>query len=166
MISNITVFGLNNKFSKEVGKMLSDKLDMFFADVMELLTFDFIDLVQAENIVGRDYILKQERVKIKTLSSYDNTVICCDFRSLNTLDNYENLKKGSVMVYLKPDSQTLLNINKKFSGAANFDLFNDVRMDYLDSKADVVCNINSTEIKDIVKQIIFNLEEYYNKKGV
>ncbi len=87
MVSNITIFGLNNTFAKEVGRFLSDELEMFFADVMELLKFDFINLVEAQNIVGKEYILKQERVKIKTLSSYENTIISCDFRSLNTPDN-------------------------------------------------------------------------------
>ena len=67
MVSNITIFGLNNTFAKEVGRFLSDELEMFFADVMELLKFDFINLVEAQNIVGKEYILKQERVKIKTL---------------------------------------------------------------------------------------------------
>ena len=61
MADNIVVFGLNNNYVKTIGKMLADELEMFFADVLDLLKFDFIDLVQANNIVGKDYILKQEK---------------------------------------------------------------------------------------------------------
>ena len=166
MVSNITIFGLNNTFAKEVGRFLSDELEMFFADVMELLKFDFINLVEAQNIVGKEYILKQERVKIKTLSSYENTIISCDFRSLNTPDNYANLHNGSVMIYLKLSNESLSEVNKTFKDSSDYDLFSDVTINYLESKADIVCDVSGLNVEDSEKKAVTSLMEYYKQKGV
>lgn len=166
MVSNITIFALNNEYAKAVGKLLSDELDMFFADVMELLKFDFIDLVDAESVVGRDYILKKERTKIRTLASYENTVICCDFRSLNSQDNYDRLDEGSVMIYLKMDNKSLKKVNDQFKKDSDYDLFSEVTMEYIENKAEVVCDVSSLSVEDATNKVIKSVMEYYKKEGV
>ena len=165
MVSNITIFGLNNMYAKVVGKQLADELDMFFADVMELLTFDFINLAEAENVVGRDYILKKERSKIRTLSTYENTVICCDYRSLNTIANYNNLKSNSIMIYLKLNEKSLNKINSNFKDESNFDLFSDVRMGLLENKAHITCDVSNLNVEQTVNLIIKSVQFYYNNKN-
>ena len=166
MVSNLTIFALNNEFAKAVGRLISDELEMFFADVMELLKFDFIDLVDAESVVGRDYILQKERTKIKTLASYENTVICCDFRSLNSQDNYDRLDEGSVMIYLKLDNKSLKKINEEFVKDSDYDLFSEITVEYVESKAEIVCDVSGLSVKDATNKVIRSVMEYYKKEGV
>lgn len=166
MVSNITIFGLNNNFAKAVGKLISDELDMFFADVMELLKFDFINLVDAENVVGRDYLLKQERTKIKTLASYENTVICCDFRSLNSKENYDRLDEGSVMIYLKLNDKSLKKVDAEFKPDSDYDLFSDITIEYLENKAEIVCDVSDMDVNKAANTVLNSLMKYYKENGV
>ena len=162
MADNIVVFGLNNNYVKTIGKMLADELEMFFADVLDLLKFDFIDLVQANNIVGKDYILKQEKSKIKTLATYDNTVISVDYRSINNDENLENLKQGCLLVYLKMDEKTLNDVNKYYKAANEFDLFlEDFENNILENKSNVVCDISNLKLEDVVNKIMASITDYY-----
>ena len=149
-------------YVKTIGKMLADELEMFFADVLDLLKFDFIDLVQANNIVGKDYILKQEKSKIKTLATYDNTVISVDYRSINNDENLENLKQGCLLVYLKMDEKTLNDVNKYYKAANEFDLFlEDFENNILENKSNVVCDISNLKLEDVVNKILASITDYY-----
>ena len=163
MLTNITVFALNNNYAKTVANHLADELEMFFADVMELLTFDLINIVEATELTGKDYVLRKEQSKIKTVSTYENTIISCDYRSLNNEVNYENLHAGSVMVYLKLNADALKKVNLEYRENNNIELFSDVRMELLEEKADVVCEVSNMDISQACDYVMEQIQKYYEK---
>lgn len=99
MKKNICIIGLATNFTKAVSKLLSDKLEMFYADVNDLLKFDLLDLKEAQKLSGKDYILKQETGKIKTVATYENTVITISYHSLIQNNNYELFQPNTLIIY-------------------------------------------------------------------
>ena len=167
MITSICIVGLLEKYTKKVAKRVADALEMFYADVNELLSYDFIDIIEAENIVGKDYILKQETNKIKTLSSYENTVITLDYKSLNNEKNLKFLKQGSIIIYLKlnkPEYKIKLADEKLKKDEADLALKMFVERDkVLKGYSNIVVLANGT-ITSVVKTILNKIEEYYEKR--
>lgn len=101
MKKNICIIGLATNFTKAISKLLSDKLEMFYADVNDLLKFDLLDIKEVEKVSGKDYILKQETSKVKTVSTYENTVITVSYNSLVQNKNYEFFKPNTLVIYAK-----------------------------------------------------------------
>ena len=61
MITNICIVGLLKKYTKSISKRVADTLDMFYADVTELLEYEYINMANAEKIVGKEYMEKQPK---------------------------------------------------------------------------------------------------------
>lgn len=163
MVSNICIVGLLKNYVRKVAKRVADALDMFYADVHELLSYDFINLVEAEALVGKDYIEKQESVKIKTVASYENTVITLNWECLNKEKNLNAIKKGAVLVYLRVGKTEFKNKLEKEDALVDkteqLKLFKE-HDDLLKNYADVVV-LNKGTIDDVVNIILKKIEEYY-----
>ena len=163
MVSNICIVGLLKNYVRKVAKRVADALDMFYADVQELLSYDFINLVEAEALVGKEYIEKQEGVKIKTVASYENTVITLNWECLNKEKNLKAIKKGAVLVYLRVGKTEFKNKLEKEDGLVDkteqLKLFKE-HDDLLKNYADVVA-LNKGTIDDVVNIILKKIEEYY-----
>lgn len=166
MISNICIVGLLKNYTKKVAKRVADALEMFYADVEDLLTFDFIDIMKAENIVGKEYIERQETNKIKTLASYENTIITLNHQSLNKEKNLNHIKNGAILVYLKISNT---NFKRKISqeGLTSQEKSLLIKLENERDKllceyADVVVPIEG-KIDNVMKLILKKIEEYYEK---
>ena len=92
MITNICIVGLLKKYTKSISKRVADTLDMFYADVTELLEYEYINMDNAEKIVGKEYMEKQEVKKIKALSTFENTLFTVDTFYLNNEKNLHHIK--------------------------------------------------------------------------
>ena len=57
---NICLYGLAKQFTDEVGKELSKKLDLYYANFEKIFEFEMIDLERLEDICGKDYLIKKE----------------------------------------------------------------------------------------------------------
>ncbi len=166
MVTNICVVGLLNNYTKEITQQVANVLEMFYTDVTEVLEYDLVDLARAEDLVGKEYIAKQETGTIRMLSSYENTIYTINYASLNMEHNLDSVKEGCVLVYLRLD-ETSFNDKLKTSKLPktessllkkqfkNRDLI-------LTDIADVVADVSKSnnEIEIILKKI----EEYYEKR--
>ena len=146
-----------------MAKRVADALDMFYADVHELLSYDFINLVEAEALVGKEYIEKQESVKIKTVAGYENTVITLNWECLNKEKNLNAIKKSAVLVYLRVGKTEFKNKLEKEDGLVDkteqLKLFKE-HDELLKNYANVVA-LNKGTIDDVVNIILKKIEEYY-----
>ncbi len=70
------------------------------------------------------------------------------------------------MIYLKLSNESLSEVNKTFKDSSDYDLFSDVTINYLESKADIVCDVSGLNVEDSAKKAVTSLMEYYKQKGV
>lgn len=167
MVSNICIVGLLKSYTKNVAKCVADALEMFYADVRELLEFDLINLAEASKVVGLDYIEKQECKKIKTLASYENTIFTLDYLSLNNEKNLENVKTGCLLIYLKLGAAYFNKLLKREDIPNSEEILlktmHTEHSKLLGEYADVVVEINN-EKQNTTKLIIKKIEEYYENR--
>ena len=165
MITNICIVGLLKKYTKSISKRVADTLDMFYADVTELLEYEYINMANAEKIVGKEYMEKQEVKKIKALSTFENTLFTVDTFYLNNEKNLHHIKNGALVIYLqlsqkmfdKHIKQEKLTMQEE-AIVRNMAFERDLLLkDY----ADIVVYI--TTDKNIEKLILTKIEEYYEK---
>lgn len=163
MKANITVIGLVGNFKKTVAKLLSDKLEMIFADVNDIMEFNLINTKMIE-CAGQDYFDKNEAKTIKQLSEYENTVITLNFSSLNKGNNIKILKENSVIIYLKLnfDEFKVLNNLENYGALASINekTFAD-RDKLLDKMCDISVEVEHIDATSVVNHILLGLENYY-----
>lgn len=168
MKKNICIIGLSNTFTKNIAKRLADRLEMFYADINELLKFDLLDVDQAKELTSSKYIQKLESKKIKTVASYENTVITLDYSALTNNDNYEIIKNDCLIIYLKTTKEFYKKSLQeqeltKSQKTININLYKD--RDYISSKvSDIIIKLNAKNIDNVLDIIIKETLSYYNNK--
>ncbi len=163
--NSICIVGLPYLFTKYVAKQFADELEMFYADVNDLLQFDLLDRKEAEKKSGKAYILKLETSKVKTVSSYENTVYTLTYSAITQNNNYEHMKENSLVIYLKLGEKTyekalegekLTKSQKELALAVYKD------RDYICSKiSDIQVVVRSLEPKLNVSHLKKAVESYY-----
>ena len=141
---------------------------MLFADVEELLQFELLDLKKAFLIGGKDYLEKEENKIISRLCSYSNAFITLDLATFFREKNNTLLKEHALTVYIEFSKQNYLKLLKKEKTGDNFELdaklFED-RNKLLKKHSDISIFCENTNKKDIIKQLLLAINEYYIKKG-
>lgn len=163
--TNICLFGLAKQFTDEVGKDLSQKLDIYYANFEKIFEFEMIDVDRLEELCGKDYLEKKESSLLKRLCTYENTLINISYHLLNSEDNHNYLQKHCLIIYLKMDisryKEEIKNDNiSKGNMALNIDLFKD-RDQLCEQYADIVVATKNKKVSDVVDAIIVEMLKYY-----
>ena len=165
--ANICVIGLSKLFTDYICKQLSIRLDMFYANVEDILQFELMDMEKVEAICGIEYLMKEERSVIRRVCSYDNTLINIDYSCLNNEYNIEVIRENCLIIYLKLDEKRFKKEQDKESinqsvKEINQDLLKD--RDFMCCKfADITVDCeeyNENELSDI---IIEKILKFYTK---
>ena len=159
MISNICIVGLLKNYTKRISKRVADTLEMFYADVTELLEYEYINMASAQAIAGKEYMEKQETKKIKALSSFENILFTVDNYYLNNDKNLHYIKNGALVIYLRLNERMLNKYLKE-----EMTLLKNVAPErdmLLKGYADIVVDVSKD--KNIEKNILTKIEEYYEK---
>lgn len=156
---NLCVIGLY-KTVKPLANRIADTLDMYFADIDELIAFDLLDVKLTQEVCGREYLLKIEKNKVKTVTSYENTLLSLDYSVLNNDSIIENIKDNCVIIYLKYSSDYVKSRLKKTDGI-EYELFED--RDYICTQmADIIVHCDDLPTNKIIEQTTTKLQDYYN----
>ena len=163
---NICLYGLAKQFTDEVGKELSKKLDLYYANFEKIFEFEMIDLDRLEELCGKDYLIKKESSLLKRLCSYDNTLININYSLLNLDSNLECIDESCLVIYLKLDLDRYLiesvNDNKSQGNKAiDLDLFQD-RNHLCEKHANIVVDSFDYDINKIVDSIIVEILKYFD----
>ena len=162
---NICVIGLSKQFTDDVCKQLSIKMDMFYANVQEILEFELMDIERVEQVCGVDYVQKEERSIIRRLCTYDNTLINLDYSCLNNESNLEVVRDNCLIIYIKLDEKRFIKEQDKENITNNVkeinrDLFHD--RDFLCSNfADISVDCYDYEDDELTNSIIQKIMKYY-----
>lgn len=164
--SNLCVIGLAKMFTDDFCKQLSIRLDMFYANIQQILEYELIDAMKVENVCGKEYLIKEEISIIKRICTYENTIINIDFANLNNETTLKNIKDNCLVVYLRLNkerySSELNKENQSFSSLQlNMDLYED--RDIICAKVcDVVVDCDNNNIDDLLDVLIERMVWYYS----
>ena len=100
MKPNVILIGFDQIFNKKIGMYLADKLDMFFVDVEELIEYNLINSKEALLKCGRDYIEKEERKTVRSVSEYENTIASISYDIF--LNNKHFFEGNNIKILLRP----------------------------------------------------------------
>lgn len=163
--SNIVVISFLDSFKKKVAKELADSLSLYYVDVLEFMEFNLINLSDILKNCGADYLNKLENKTIKDISEFENTVITLENHQLFDEKNIENLKKTSVIIYLK--SNNIVDKNTKISEeeASSLEVENlvfDEREKNIEKISEIIVDITSLKVDSAVKKVIKAISLHYN----
>ena len=159
--SNIAILCLSNNYSKYLGKKLADDLDMFFADISDILEYNLIDNNMLET-AGKEYFDAQKERVINGICQYENSVICGTFEIL--INSANRIKNNSLLIYFDLDKNFIEKYEKSNKNSEFFikDITYLQEDQLCKQMADVVIEIKNNEKQDIqnIKQLILN---YYKE---
>ena len=163
---NICLYGLAKQFTDDVGKELSQKLDIYYANFDKIFEFEMIDLDRLEELCGREYLEKKETSLLKRLCTYDNTMININYRLLNSDINLSYIEDNCLIIYLKLSgdryrTEILKDHATKGNMSINLDLYKD-RNQLCEQHADIIINCKDLDINAIVDKIIVEILKFFD----
>lgn len=164
MKKNITIICLVNEYKKRVAKALADELDMFYADINEIMEYNLINDEMLEK-AGQQYFDENESKTVKTIASYENTILTVNFSTMNKGNNLDILKKDSLIIYVKLSFDKFCELDKyeslKSLVQINKIAFQD-RDQYISNFANIKVEVKDLEISSVIKSIIEEINNYFS----
>lgn len=112
---NIILMGLDYFYTLEVGKLLSDQLEMYFLDSQGLYEFDVkpktIDDIVSE--FGMDYYRKAQSGTVKYICSFNSSILAIESGVVLNQENMEKLDKYGLIVYIRQSKELLQSLYAK-----------------------------------------------------
>lgn len=170
MKTNIALICLLENYATEVAELLSEKLEMFFVNIEEMVEFELGD---AEHInatlgdkEGAEFIKKCEDKVVNNVAGFENTVICLSPDTLFSNQNYEILSQTSYIIYLQIAPKFFEKRAKYSADVIDKDLtevnFTDRDKLYV-SKSDMMLNCSTFRETKAVKKLSKIIKKYFKK---
>lgn len=167
MKKNITIICLSNEYKKNIAKQLALELDMFYADINDIMEYNLINSEMLEK-AGQQYYDENEAKTIKTVSGYDDTILTLNLSTLNKSNYLDIIKQNSLIIYIRLDFETFMNLNKAENSKALVKI-NEIAFDDRDklisSFADIIVENKDIDVTRTIKQIIEGIEKFFYKKN-
>ena len=165
--TNLCVFGLIKEFADDIAKDLAIRLDMYYANVEEIIEFELIDLKFMEEVCGLDYLNKKELSIVRRLCTYDNTLMNINFNKLNSNKFLESVKKNCLIIYLeqsKKEYKRMLDSNGTTDNEKKIcmQIFDD-RHRISKNIADITIDCSDIGKQEILDKIITEILKIYVK---
>ncbi len=157
MKSNILFICQNRDRQKKLGKDLADELGMFYADLNDIMEYNFIDKKTLQ-FLGKEYYEEQVYKAIKAASNYENSLMVATFDSLNIKDGWEQIKKTCIIIYLRESFEPFDDVDTE--NKVNELVYED-RDVFFQEKSDIVVN-NLINQNDCLPEIFKEMKKYYN----
>ena len=170
MKTNITFICLLENFSKNIGKLLCEKLDMFFVNVEDMIEFELGDTEHILDVLGnregKRYMKDIETKVVKRIASFENTLVCARPATLFGNKNYDRFKKTSYFVYLQISPKYLSKVAEETKDIIDEKMltvaFTEKDKMFVDS-ADMVVNCSTLKEKRAVKKIMSTINKFFKK---
>ncbi len=110
MKANIVLIGFMGAGKTAVGRQLSQRLNLKFADLDCLIEQkEKRQIAEIFSQEGEAYFRKIEKQMVKQVSQGQNQVIACGGGVVIEKENIENLKKAGALIYLRASPEVLFN---------------------------------------------------------
>ncbi len=164
--SNLCIIGLSKQFVDDICKQLSDRLEMYYANVEQIMEFELMDLHKVEEICGKEYLLKEEISIIKRVSSYENTLLNVEYSHLNNESSLLAIRENCLLIYLRLTSARFDKEQSRENVSENVRKINKDVMEDRDfickNISDVTINCGNHSDSDLIDKIIEQIVEYYS----
>lgn len=170
MKTNIAFICLLENYAKNVAKILSEKLEMFYVDVEEMVQFELGDAEHVRSTLGDEagakYIHECETKVVKNVTTFDNTIIVIRPEHMFDGDNFDKIASTSYVVYLQI-SPKYFEQRCKYSGDYVDESLTDIafseRDKYFVEKSDIVLNCSAYKEAKAVKKLTKAINKYFKK---
>ena len=140
---------------------------MFYADINDIMEYNLINSEMLEK-AGQQYYDENEAKTIKTVSGYDDTILTLNLSTLNKSNYLDIIKQNSLIIYIRLDFETFMNLNKAENSKALVKI-NEIAFDDRDklisSFADIIVENKYIDVTRTIKQIIEGIEKFFYKKN-
>ena len=159
MKNNILLLCLDKVYSRELGKKLSDELELFFVDINDILEYNLINSQMLKN-AGKAYFEKEKQKVLKGFADYENSVFCANFELLSQKNNLEKLKNNAIAIYLRLTEDTIGELQKSQEMQHILVAF-DEEDKFCSKNADIVINASLDE-ENSLSEIKKGILNYFN----
>lgn len=160
MKSNIIIVGFLKELNDSVCLRLSKELNMFYANVAEMVSYELINADEMITVCGLDYFQEQENKVLRRISSFENTIFCFDY---NYFSNYgkKYFENSCHIIYLKVSEQKLDKIIKQNNDYKTWSSAIDV-IDFADRNKSLENSCDATVESDRVSVLSYSkkVKEY------
>ena len=167
MKSNITFIALNRNFKIDIAKNLAETLGMFYIDINDLIKYELTNIDKVISLAGLEYYNKVETKTVRSVSTYENTLITLDLDTFFNNDNYKILKDSSLFIYLrlnfeqyKEKLEQEIEKKSKHEKSLNKKVFKE-RDKLINFTSDIVIEFKENE--NIPQNIIETIKNYYRE---
>lgn len=170
MKTNIALICLLGNYASEVAELLSEKLEMFFVNVDEMVELELGDAEHINEALGdqdgTDFIKKCEDKVVKNVAGFENTVICLSPTTMFNNQNYEILSETSYVIYLQIAPKFFEKRAKFSADVIDKDLadvnFTDRDKLYVE-KSDMMLNCSTFRENKAVKKLTKVIKKFFKK---
>ena len=148
--NKIVIVSLCDSYTKQLGKLLSQNLDMMFCDTKDLIEYELIDRNAIQALCSKEYLEASERKVIDHIASFVNVVVAISYDYL--VHNIDILKENSLIVYVKLSK----NYVKENANVINFISYDD-RTKTLEGLADLTLTLKKQDLDFVCQKLIEKL---------
>lgn len=165
MKSNILIVGFLGELNDRVCKKLSDDLNMFYANVADLVAYELTNADEMVTVCGLGYYQEQERKVLKRLSTFENTLFCFEYQYfIDFAKKY--FSKSCHIIYLKVSQNKIEKQIEKNNNVETWSSAIDVidfeqRNQNLEKLSDVVIECDRLSAQSYCKKIKDYLKSLY-----
>lgn len=171
MKSNIALICLFNNYSRNVSKVLGDKLDMFYVDVEDMLDFELGDIEHIKQTLGdkegANYIKKCQNRVVDNVCDFENTIVTIDPMALFEKQNFAKISQKCFIVYLQISPKYFASRAKSSRDNIPDDLlgigFAERDKQYVDS-SDVVLDCSKLKEARAAKKLVGEIVKHFKNQ--
>lgn len=141
-MSNIVLVGTIEEDLKQVGLALAQRLDFFYLNCEDMISYSLFDEEKMKKVCGIGYFEEQEKKVISGLNLYERTIISMNCETFS--NNVDEISQNNIIIYLR---QTPSQFNKRLESLKKSGISKEL--------------LNSYEIA----QIVFKERDNYLKKN-
>ena len=157
-MNNILLICLDYNFITELAFSISSELGMYYLDIERAFAYNIGKYDEVVEKCGIDYLNKQEKGVISSLSLYEDTLATISASSSITHDVFSILKDNYKIFYIDLSKNLLKSLNNNYKidekNSINILVYSDVKK-YVSNKRIPIISIKSlrTAREDILKGI-------------
>lgn len=167
MKTNLVIVSLIDSKTKKIAEQLANDLDLYFADINDILDYNLYNAGDIEKNCGLEYLNKLKQKTIREISSYENTLISISNNLFVADNNAQNLNKYGTVVFINYSKQTINKYIESLSSSEEKNTFNVMMLAYNDivkictENCDVEIPITKLDFDANYKKIKKVINKYY-----
>ena len=155
MKSSLALVGLNESFVSQLARTLSDELNMFYANVREIIEYEVFDAKEIEKKCGLEYLNNLRQKSFKNIVEYENAIIDMPFSVYSYEFNSSLISKNAIVIYVCVD-KSLYEKSIQWQEKESVEvqkLAYENRHQFCTKHADIIVEMNNLATKQNVNKI-------------